>query len=197
MNTDRALLWVLVHFWGPCLWVMILLTARQWFDISFQCLVSELFKWSGLPAVCVPTMGVSLDTEPSPLGLWPMLTCHPQCFMSIDVGPLWVRGDLPHQHNRTPPRESWQGVRMGSSSQELYCKHLIFFPTVVIYSSFHANGIIWSMNVLRKGKRGRKRVKAHSYKWVGIFTTFSPESNLSAIHTGYETGRSELWLNYT
>lgn len=198
MNTHRALTRIPVNFGGPCLWVVSPSISRQWFGIFLKCLLNGFSKWFWYPW-SLGSQGEFLPWHEAYLAPWvpwllPMLTCHLQHFMSVTLGPLWVRMSL--QHKRTPPRKNRQSVEVGSSSQGIYWKHLIF-STVAICSSFHANGIIWSMNALGKGKRCIKSVKAHSYKWVGRFTTFSPESNLSAIRTVYETGRSELWLNYT
>lgn len=197
MNAHRDLLWILVNFWGPCLWVVTPSMPRQWFDTFFKSLRSGFLKLSW-HSVCVPKEDVSLDTEPSPLSLWlfPFLTCHIQCFMRVDLGSLWMKGHRQHQHKRHDPGRVGRVLGWDVVSRE-YIVSIWVFSTVAIYSSFHANGIIWSMNALGKGKRGIKSVNAYSYKWVGRFTTFSPESNLSAIRTGYKTGRSKLWLNYT
>lgn len=111
----------------------------------------------------------------------------------------YERPSIPqHQHTRVLSKDGWQGVGMGKWFPRNILKVFdFFFPTRVICSTFCANGIIGSMNALGKGKKYIKSVKVHSYKWMGRFTTFSPESDLSAIHAGLETGRSELWLNYT
>lgn len=123
------------------------------------CLVSNLFKWSWYP-VCIPkhvspcTQSLVLrfvtasNTEVSPTAL-----CEHWLGSSVSER----EPAAPRQHKGTPPRESWQGVGVRNSSQGTYWKHLILFPALGIYSLFHANGIIWSMNVLGKGKRGIKK----------------------------------------
>lgn len=133
---------------------------------------------TSLNALGTPTWMWCLATEASGSSQCWQVICHPLWTLA------WVLPEQecscstsPRGHHQEGLGECWGG--------ELYPRGILkafdFFPTLAIYSSFHANGLLWSMNALGKGKRCIKSAKAHSYKWVGRFTTFSPESNLSAI----------------
>lgn len=95
----------------------------------------------------------------------------------------------------------WRGGRMlGQGMVAKGCNESLWlFPTIAIYSSFHTNRIIWWLKALGRGERFIKSMKAHSSKWVGRSTTFSPESNPSAIHMHRVRWDRQIgaWLNYT